>query len=88
MVKLSNLVLASGVMAIGFMSVGCSSDEITAASVRADASPDLESVALNREQLNNRTARAIDTTERQIWDDIDAIMFFDRPMRMTKYPIR
>jgi hypothetical protein len=88
MVKLSNVVLASGVLALALMASGCSSDKITADSVRADPSPDLQSVALNNEQLKNRTARALDTTARQVWDDIDAIMFWDRPMRMTKYPIR
>ncbi len=88
MVKLSRFAMVSGVMVLGLMATGCSSDEITAESVRADASPDLQSVAMNEQQLKNRTARAIDTTARQVWDDIDAIMFWDRPMRMTKYPIR
>jgi AmiR/NasT family two-component response regulator len=86
--KLSRFAMVTGLLALGLMSVGCSSDKITAESVRADASPDLQSVAMNNEQLKNRTARAIDTTARQVWDDIDSIMFWDRPMRMTKYPIR
>jgi hypothetical protein len=88
MVKSSRYMLALGVLALGFISVGCQSDKITAASVRANPSPDLTSVALNREQMDNRSARAMDTTMRQVWDDFDAIMFLDKPMRLTKYPIR
>ncbi len=66
---------------------GCASDRITAKSVRKDMSPEMQSVALMREQRKNVHARTKDTTYRQIWDDLDHIFLLDRPSRLSEYPV-
>jgi hypothetical protein len=84
----------AGITALSLLG-GCSSDkpaaddgEITAESVRADMSPELISTAETPEQRENKIARSIDTTTRQIWDDWDWIWLLDKPMRMAPYPYR
>jgi len=65
---------------------GCKK-EITANSVRDDMSPGLKSMAESNEQMKNRHARTFDTNFRQIPDDIDMILLFDRPVRLSPYVI-
>ena len=76
------------VMLVG---VGCQSapsdGRVTADSVRRNLSPEMVSMAYNQEQLDNIHARTFDTNLRQIPDDIDAILLFDRPGWMTIYPV-
>lgn len=76
-------VLSSLVLAFG--AGGC--NRITADSVRANMSPELESVAMSHEQRKNHHARVIDHTARQWHDDWDYLLLLDRPRRMSKYPI-
>lgn len=66
--------------------VGCS-NKIDGPSVRRDMSPELRTTAATHDQQKNTQARAIDTTMRQIWDDLDKIFFLDRPSRLSRYPI-
>ena len=73
---------------IAVAGLGCSSDKITAESVRADMSPELETVAMTHEQRMNRMARTVDTETRQIVDDWDMMLLLERPVRNTWYPIR
>ncbi len=75
------------------MFTGCQSSSeyddgyITAEDVRADMSPELQSVSKTSEQRKNTTARALDTTMSQIHDDWDRIWFLDRPIGMSRYPV-
>ena len=73
---------------LGFvMAAGCANDQITAGSVRRDMSPELSTLAMTRQQQKNTNARAIDTTWRQIGDDLDKLFFFNRPLRLNEYRI-
>ena len=66
---------------------GCTDSRITAEKVRADMSPGLETLTEASEQRKNRHAKTWDVNTRQIWDDIDMILFDDRPLHLTKSPI-
>ena len=82
----TGMIVAAGLM-LASLACGCSSDRVTAAGVRSNMSPELESVAMTSEQRKNVHARAIDTTMRQIWDDLDTLLLIDRPIRLTRYPL-
>lgn len=64
---------------------GC--NRVTADSVRSNMSPELQSVAMSKEQRKNHHARVMDHTLRQWHDDWDYLLLMDRPRRMTKYPL-
>lgn len=71
---------------------GCASksadpNRVTVESLRADLTPEMESVGLNHDQRVNRHIRTFNTNIRQVWDDLDAILMLDRPNRMSPYPI-
>jgi len=68
------------------LSGGCSK-KVTSASVRGDMSPALASLTETQEQRANTHAATWDLNTRQAWDDVDRILFNDRPMRLTIYPI-
>jgi hypothetical protein len=78
----------AGVLAISMVG-GCNNgpDRITADDVRDDMSPELQTMALTREQHKNQIARSIDTTLRQFWDDVDVVLLLDRPVRLSRYQI-
>ena len=74
------IAVAGGLMA------GCSSDT-SVQSLRSNPSPELRTTALTADQHTNRSVRALDNTARQIWDDVDGLMFWDRSLRMSVHPI-
>jgi len=78
-------VCAAALLAVSI--VGCSNNKIDGRSVRRDMSPELRTTAATHEQQKNTQARAIDTTMRQIWDDLDKIFLVDQPSRLSRYPI-
>ena len=61
---------------------------ITGEYARKHISPDMHNLALTVEMRENRKARADDTILRQLNDDVDMIWFQDRPLRLTRYPVR
>jgi hypothetical protein len=65
---------------------GCHSP-VSAKGVRNNPSPELQSIAMTKGQRKNRHARTHDTTMRQIHDHLDMILLFDRPVRLSEYPI-
>jgi len=66
---------------------GCSTQTPTVETLRLDMSPGFETIALSHKQRLIRQARAIDTTLRQLPDDVDKALLIYRPLRMTPYPI-
>jgi hypothetical protein len=75
-------------LAAGFLfSVGCASDEITGASVRANPTPEMESISYTSEQRQNNIVRASNTTWRQVVDDWDHFWLIDQPLHMSNIPI-
>lgn len=69
------------------LSLGGCSNRITPDSVRSDMSPELQSMAMTAEQRKNTHARALDTTARQFWDDLDFLLMIDQPSRLSIYPV-
>ncbi len=65
---------------------GCS-QKVTPEGVRRNLSPEFETLGETKGMRANRHAEVIDLNLRQIPDDIDRILFLDRPMRMTTYPL-
>lgn len=60
---------------------------ITAASVRADMSPELQTLSMTPEQRKNMHARSLDTTMSQIHEDWDRIWLIHKPIGMSRYPV-
>lgn len=60
---------------------------ISAADVRSDMSPELQSLAYTSEQRKNQQARSLDTTMSQIHEDWDRIWLIHKPIGMSRYPI-
>ncbi len=81
----SGLALAA---VIAITSAGCASnDEITADKIRSAPSPEMEGMVRTHEQRDNDFSKTMHVNGRQIWDDIDMIMLWDRPSRLSRYPV-
>lgn len=80
--------LAGGLLVLGggLMAAGCQ-QPVTADRVRSNPTPELESISMSTEQRKNAHARTVDTNLRQLWDDFDSVLFLDRPLRLSRYPI-
>jgi hypothetical protein len=78
----------AGVVALSLLG-GCNKGEkrVTADDVRRHMSPELQTMAMTREQHKNEIARSIDTTLRQFWDDVDMVLLLDHPIRLSRYQI-
>ncbi|MFU8827841.1 MAG: hypothetical protein ACNA8P_00215 [Phycisphaerales bacterium] len=79
--------LAAGLCAMSLSLAGC----ITGADSRhreflANPTPDLDTYAESRAEMDNRAATTLDTNFRMFNDDLDRLFFMDRPMR-GRYPI-
>ena len=91
--RIKRVALLNGLLAITAFAIGCESTngdhtQVSTDSVHSDMSPELDTVALSQDQHDTQVTRAIDTNLRQIHDDIDsAFLLFDRPSRMTRYPV-
>ena len=67
---------------------GCSSEsDITGASVRWDATPEMESIGRTPDQRATEIHRSVNETTRQIWDDWDMFWLVDEPSHLTQWPI-
>ncbi len=70
------------------LAAGCQGQgTITPESVRSDMSPELETMAMTRQQHMNNTSRSLDTTMRQFHDDLDRTLLIDQPSRMSIYRV-
>ena len=75
-------------LAMGLALGGCQSDgQITAASVRANPTPEMEGIAYTPEQRQNALMRTTNTNLRQIVDDFDSFFLLDKPLHLSQYPI-
>jgi len=83
----TRIAVAAGLCAMSFTLAGC----ITGADARhaeflGNPTPDLDTYAETRNDMDNRAATVLDTNFRRLNDDLDRIFFMDRPMR-SRYPI-
>ena len=68
---------------LGLMLAGCSSTGvITAANVRANVSPELETIDMSSQQRANRWAKISDYRWRLLNADLDKILMMDKVPRM------
>ena len=82
-----SLAAICAMLALSVAAGGCS-QEITGDTVRANLTPELQSLAHTSEQNKNRVAITIDTNTRSIWDDVLNLLLLDRPARLNRYPMR
>ena len=78
------LVLGAGMT---LSSTGCTSNEITGDSVRANASPEMVTIAMTHEQRQNNLTRSANTNWRQLVDDWDRFWLLADPLHMSNIPI-
>lgn len=90
-IKMMLAVMIVGSAALLVSAGGCSSapetDRVTVDSLSRDLTPEMEGVGLSHDQRRNRHIRTVNTSMRQIWDDLDEILLLNRPSRMSPYPI-
>jgi hypothetical protein len=86
MTRLCALILACSAVTL---SGGCAAKEepITAAMLRKDPSPNMESLAFTHEERLNNEAESWNINWRSAVGTADRIMFNDRPHRMSIHPI-
>ena len=75
------------VSALGCQASGGADSGINVENMLSDMSPGFETVGLSHQQRLIRQARAVDLDARQLADDLDHLLFLDRPLRMSIYPI-
>lgn len=84
-------VMIVGAAAMLLSAGGCSSapetDRVTVDTLRDNMTPEMQGVGLSPDQRRNRHIRTVNTSLRQVWDDLDEILLLDRPSRMSPYPI-
>ena len=68
---------------------GCGARErlITAERLRSELSPSYQGMANTRDERLDNKARGLNLMRRQMTDEIDAALFNDRPLRLSKYPV-
>ena len=87
-----NVVRAGVVMALAGVAIvvgGCSSpnSESKAQELRANATPELDTLSQRRTDMNNDTAVTFDENGRMFNEDLQRLMLFDRPSRLTPNPV-
>lgn len=76
------------IFVVSLMAIGCNNYAMyELEAVLADMSPGFETVALSHDQRILRQARALNTNQRELNDDTDAVWFVDRPLRLSPHPI-
>lgn len=85
--SVARLALAAGLCAGSLLLTGC----ITGADARhaeflSNPTPELDTFAESRAEMDNRVARTLDTNFRRFNHELDKVFFMDRPMR-GGYPI-
>ena len=55
--------------------------------ILTDYSPEWGTMLDSREQRVYRAVNSLDTDFRQFNDDLDSVLFLDRPMRLTRMPM-
>ena len=74
-------------MLLTLLLIGGCSQKITAATVRRNLTPELETLSLTHEQRLNVHARTKNLGWRQLESDLDRLLLLDRPVRLTRYPV-
>lgn len=77
-------IAGAALMAVGG-TVGCSQNR--AQEVRANPTPDLETLYQNDEDIKNAIARTFDENGRMFWQDLGRAFYWDRPSRLTREPV-
>ncbi len=76
---------ALSVTAIGGGLAGCKSSH--AEEVRANPTPDLDTLYQNDDDINNALTRTFDEDLRMFWQDLGRAFYVDRPSRLTREPV-
>ncbi len=74
--------LAGGLAALAGCSTPSRYDE-----VKADATPNLDTLHQRPEDVDNAMVVTLDENGRMFWQDLGRFFLFDRPSRLTREPI-
>ncbi len=87
MVGKTSSVLCTALLVLCLLSIGGCSNKFTPEMARANVSPAQDTLALTREQMDNRYARTIDVNLRQFNEDVDMLLLLDRPSFLSRTPM-
>lgn len=78
------LALGGAALLVG-VSGGCESSRVD--EVRADPTPDLETLYQSQDEIDNALTRTFDEDGRMFWQDLGRVFYVDRPSRLTREPV-
>lgn len=89
--RVLQLVSVSGVLALaalgGCASSGLRDDGGRLSAVRSDGAPELVTYDQRQYDLDNQTSHTWNTNLRGATDDLQRLMFFSSPSRLTRFPV-
>lgn len=81
--KASALTLVTACALLSTLS-GCSESRLE--EVRADATPNLDTLSQRPEDIDNAMTVTFDENGRMFWEDLGRVMLLDRPSRLKREP--
>lgn len=80
------LAVCSAALCASMASIGCSSGDKHTARFRSNPTPELDTLARRRTDIDNRLTITNDTNLRSFNEDIGRLLLLDRPSRLTPQP--
>ena len=69
------------------VATGCSAQESRLAAYRSNPTPELDTLAQQRDDMDNRMTVTNDTNLRMLNEDLGRMFFLDRPSMLTPKPV-
>ena len=66
---------------------GCSSSNSRYEQVKADPTPNIDTLYERPEDVDNAIVVTVDENSRMFWQDLGRVFLFDRPSRLAREPI-
>jgi len=79
-----SIFVASAAVAIGSLALGGCANK--AQQFRSNPTPEIDSLGMTHEEIDNRLTVTNDTNARMINRDIGYVLMLDRPSRLTPHP--
>lgn len=83
MARRSASVLAAALLATCGMLSGCGTGDAQLDAVRADPTPELDTLYQRPVEIDNKLTVAADENLRMFWQDVGRAMYVNRPSRLT-----
>jgi len=82
-----SVVLGSALIAGALALTGCGTGDARLDDIRADPSPDVDTLHQRPIDMGNAATVTFDENFRMMWQDMGRVMLFDRPSRLAREPI-